>query len=380
LPATVTSGLRFALQRGTDQAAASLVPAIAGAVVGVLGITAVLVFSANLQHLERTPHLYGWTWDVKAADAVSNETSCNKDDFGVLRMPGLGAAAAICYGTANISVDGRATNGWAFVPLRGDIGPEVISGRAPTSANEVALGETTMHALGKHIGDRVSAAGPNGHGEYVITGVAVFPSLGQTQALADGAAFTGVAFAPLFDQNNFYRYIVARFTPGADRAAVTHQLAATPQLADVATLSRPPEIDRLRQIDWAPVSLAALLAVLALAAVAQAIVSAVRRRRRDLAVLKTLGFDRGQVRATVAWQATTLAAIGLLVGIPAGVVVGRLVWRLVADNLGVFATTNVPLLDIALVIPVVALLANAVAFLPARAAARIRPATVLRSQ
>ncbi len=128
LPATVTSGLRFALQRGADQAAASLVPAIAGAVVGVLGITAVLVFSANLQHLERTPHLYGWTWDVKASDAVSNETSCNKDDFGVLRMRGIGDAAAICYGTANISVDGRATNGWAFVPLRGNIGPEVISG------------------------------------------------------------------------------------------------------------------------------------------------------------------------------------------------------------------------------------------------------------
>ncbi len=380
LPPTMTSGLRFALQRGTDQAAASLVPAIAGAVVGVLGVTAVLVFSANLSHLERTPRLYGWTWDVKASDVVSNETSCTNQDFGALRVAGVGAASAICYGNANITLDGRATNGWAFVSMRGNIAPEVIAGRAPTSANEVALGETTMRALRKHIGDHVVAAGPHGRGNYVVTGTAVFPSLGQTQALADGAAFTGAGFAPLFDQNNFYRYIVARLTPGANEAAVERQLAAMPQLADVSATSRPPEIDRLRQIDWAPLSLAVLLSVLALAAVAHAIVSAVRRRRRDLAVLKTLGFKRGQVRATVAWQATTLAAIGLLVGIPAGVLVGRIAWRLVANHFGVLATANVPVLAVAFVIPAVFVVANAVALLPARAAARIHPATVFRNQ
>ncbi len=380
LPPTVTSGLRFALQRGADQAAASLVPAIAGAVVGVLGVTAVLVFTSNLGHLERTPRLYGWTWDVKANDVVSSETSCTNQDFGALRIPGIAAAAAICYGTANITLDGRATNGWAYVPLRGNIAPEIIAGRAPTSATDVALGANTMRALHKHIGDQVRAAGPHGHGDYIVTGVAVFPSLGQTQSLADGAAFTGAAFAPLFDQNNFYRYLVARFAPGADRAAVERQLSVIPQLAEVASITRPPEIDRLRQIGWAPVSLAVLLGVLALVAVAHAIVSAVRRRRRDLAVLKTLGFDRRQVRATVAWQATTLAGIGLLIGIPAGVVVGRLVWRLVAHHLGVLATTHLPVLALVLMIPVVALLANAVALLPARAAARIRPASVLRSQ
>jgi hypothetical protein len=380
LPPTVTSGLRLALQRGADQAAASLLPAVVGAVAGVLGVTAVLVFSANLGHLERTPRLYGWTWDVKATDAVSNERSCTNQDFGVLQQSGIDAAAAICYGTANITVDGRATNGWAFVPLRGNIGPEIIAGRAPAGASDVALGATTMHALGKHIGDHIRAAGPRGHGDYVITGEAVFPSLGQTQTLGDGAAFTGTAFAPLFDQNNFFRYIVARFAPGADPAAVERRLAAIPQLADVTTSSRPAEIERLRQIDWTPVSVAVLLGVLALIAVGHAILTAVRRRRRDFAVLKTLGFERTQVRATVAWQATTLAAIGLFIGIPAGVLVGRLVWRLVAGRLGVLTTTNLPLLAIALVVPAVVLLANAVAFFPAQAAARIRPAAVFRSR
>ena len=58
----------------------------------------------------------------------------------------------------------------------------------------------------------------------------------------------------------------------------------------------------------------------------------VRRRRRDFAVLKTLGFDRGQVRATVAWQATTLAALGVALGVPLGIVIGDAVWRLIADG------------------------------------------------
>ena len=47
--------------------------------------------------------------------------------------------------------------------------------------------------------------------------------------------------------------------------------------------------------------------VLAVAALGHTLVSSIRRRRRDLATLKTLGFTRGQVSATVAWQATTFA-------------------------------------------------------------------------
>ena len=60
-----------------------------------------------------------------------------------------------------------------------------------------------------------------------------------------------------------------------------------------------------------PVVVSALLAAIAAAALAHTLVTAIRRRRRQLAVLKTSGFDRRQLLATVAWQATTFAAIGL---------------------------------------------------------------------
>ena len=123
-----------------------------------------------------------------------------------------------------------------------------------------------------------------------------------------------------------------------------------------------------------------MLAVLAVATVAHVLLTGVRRRRRDMAVLKTLGFTRRQVLGTVAWEATALAAAALLIGIPVGVVAGRWAWALFADAAGVAsqATVQVPL--VLLAIPVTIALANVIAAWPGWTAARLRPATVLRAE
>ena len=121
-------------------------------------------------------------------------------------------------------------------------------------------------------------------------------------------------------------------------------------------------------------------AALALLAVGHALVTGVRRRRRELALFKIVGFNRRQVRATVAWQATALGAVGLVVGIPIGVLVGRFVWRLVAEGLGVTTQAAIPALVVLVTIPAAIALVNLIAFLPTCAAARIRPAVALRSE
>jgi ABC-type antimicrobial peptide transport system permease subunit len=106
------------------------------------------------------------------------------------------------------------------------------------------------------------------------------------------------------------------------------------------------------------------------------LVTSVRRRRRDLAVLKTLGFTRGQVGATIAWQAITFAVVALAFGLPLGVAVGRWAWQLTADALGVSSAPVVPLAVAAGAV----VAANLVAAVPGRAASRLRPATALRSE
>ena len=52
------------------------------------------------------------------------------------------------------------------------------------------------------------------------------------------------------------------------------------------------------------------------------ITSSVRLRRRDLALLKILGFTRRQMRSRIAWQASASVATGVIVGIPLGILVG----------------------------------------------------------
>lgn len=380
MPPSLTTGVRMALQRGRAEGVLPLASAWSGAALGVLGVTAVLVFTANLGHALDTPRFSGWTWDFKATDAVSNETSCTNDDFGVLEQRGVASLAAVCYGDGNITMDGRATNGWAFVPIRGRIGPAIVQGRAPRGRTEVSLGAATMRALHVRVGDDVVAKGPHGTGRYRIVGQAVFPQLGQAQQLDDGAAFTRAGFAPLFDQNNFYRYLVGRFSNGANTTSIEHALAANRRLTDVSRATVALELHRLDLVEWTPVAIAAFLGVLALVAVANALVVTVRRRRHDLAVLRTLGFQRRQVRAIVAWQASTLAGIGILVGLPAGLVVGGLVWRVIATRLGIGSTIVEPVIGVLLVVPVTLIVVNLLAWLPGRRASRIEPAIALRSE
>jgi ABC-type lipoprotein release transport system permease subunit len=129
-----------------------------------------------------------------------------------------------------------------------------------------------------------------------------------------------------------------------------------------------------------PFFIAALFAAAASAALAHALVTSIRRRRRDLAILKTLGFTREQVVATVAWQATTVAAIGVLIGLPLGLAVGRFTYNLFAADLGVVPDVVTPAGITLLIIPAAILLANLTAVLPGWSAARIQPAIVLRAE
>jgi hypothetical protein len=282
----------------------------------------------------------------------------------------------------NVQIEGHPVTAWAFHSLRGTIDPEVVAGRAPRGPTEVALGAVTLDALGKRIGDTVRVTGSAAARGYEVVGRIVLPRIAQPQPLADGASFTSAGLTAIIeaDDPNLWYYRVARVAPDTDRAALQRQIASLPKVVDTGRVSIPTEVDHLRQIGWLPTSLTLLLGVLGLLAVGHALVTAVRRRRRELALLKVVGFDRRQVRATVAWQATTLATIGLVIGIPTGVVVGRVVWRLVADGLGVSTSATIPVFALILTIPCAVALVNLIAFLPARAAARIRPAVALRSE
>ena len=123
-----------------------------------------------------------------------------------------------------------------------------------------------------------------------------------------------------------------------------------------------------------------MLAVLGLAVLGQFIVVSGRRRRRDFAILRTLGLAGRQVRVITAWQVSTMTGLALAVGIPLGVVAGHWSWRLFAEGLGIPGDFVTPLPLVLLMVPAVILAGNAVAYWPARTAARVSPARVLRAE
>jgi predicted lysophospholipase L1 biosynthesis ABC-type transport system permease subunit len=170
-----------------------------------------------------------------------------------------------------------------------------------------------------------------------------------------------------------------RLDPASDGRAAIGQLQREFPNTVVFPLKQP-DLMNLERVGYLPGLLAGLVALLALGTVAHALVTSVRRRRRELAILKTLGFVRGQVSQTVAWQATTFALVAGLLGVPLGIAGGRWAWRVVAEQLGVAAGPVVPAGSVLAITTGALLVANLVAAGPGWTAARIQPAAVLRSE
>jgi ABC-type lipoprotein release transport system permease subunit len=392
-PATV--GVRLAVEPGRGRTSVPVRTTIGAAAIGIAAVLAALTFGAGLSHLAATPRLYGWNWSTMiepgGEDPATAESVASKIDEVLALSP-------LVAGWSKASLSEARLNDLAVVtvgidPLRGKVFPSVALGRAPRNDSEVALGSVTMRKLGVAVGDTVTARATDGTSQRLkVVGRVVLPGLGNypgsdKTALGEGAVMTratALRLGPAFNVR-----ILVRF-----RAGVTESRGAAalePAIAAVATdpsgeapvvtqVQKPSDVKNYEHVRATPIGLAGVLGALAIAAVAHVLGAAVRRRSRDLAVLKTMGMVRRQVRATVAWQASVVALAALAIGIPIGVAVGRLAWSAFATQLGTVAEPRVPLITVLLAVPAVLLACNVVASLPARRAARTPAALVLRSE
>lgn len=231
--------------------------------------------------------------------------------------------------------------------LRDQVSPPIVAGRAPAADGEIALGSRTLERLGLGVGDSVEATVPASGDPLAlrIVGRAVFSNFAtysgsDSTKLGEGSLVTTNALArlgPAFTKP----FLLVDLADGADVPATVGddadgllELVTAPQLpADVVNF------DRVRTT---PLVLAAVLGLLAAATVTHSSVTSVRRRRRDLALLKALGFVRRQVSSSVGWQATTVAVVALAAGLPLGVAAGRWAWKLVADGIGIAPIPSLP--------------------------------------
>jgi predicted lysophospholipase L1 biosynthesis ABC-type transport system permease subunit len=92
------------------------------------------------------------------------------------------------------------------------------------------------------------------------------------------------------------------------------------------------------------------------------------------------GFHRWQLAAIVAWQSSVAVGIGTVVGVPLGIVLGRILWDLFANEINVVPDSSVPVVFVLLIALGALVLANLVAALPGRIAARTPTPLLLRAE
>jgi hypothetical protein len=171
-----------------------------------------------------------------------------------------------------------------------------------------------------------------------------------------------------------------RIADAADKAIAADPNAAGNDVVSILGVQRPAQIVNYRSIGATPVILAAGLAAGAIVALGLTLTASVRRRRRDLALLKVLGFTQRQLSAAIAWQSTVAAVIGIVAGTPLGVVIGRQSWILFARDISALPDPTVPVQSLILVALGALLFANLVAAMPGHTASRTPSALVLRTE
>jgi hypothetical protein len=370
---TTLLGLRFAVERGSETNAVPVRTTIFGIAAAVAGLVAALTFAASLQDFIDTPAHYGQPWDL------SIETL--GDAGAPLRLAADGdVEAAARVRSLEATVDGSATIVNTVQPLKGEFSPVVESGRMPDRIGEIALGPKVLETVGVEVGDEVIVRAETATTLRVVgTALNLDP---QDASFGTTAYVTRHTFDVLEGRAGLTNEeTVLRFKPEADPDVVYRRLKiATPLgLTEESLPSRPAAVANVAEIGAVPTMLAFLLALIGMVAVAHAVVLAVRRRQRVLAVLAALGMTQGQRARIVLVMAATMILVGLVVGIPLGLVLGSYVWNLMATGLRVGFEANVPILAIAGISLAAVALTLLIALLPARGASHVRPAPLLRA-
>jgi len=389
-PATAT-GLRL----GTAQRGVAVT--VAGIATGLAVLVATVTFTGSLGQLIDSPGLAGLTWELGGRNAfdsvdLADVLRTTDGDATVERVTGLDYLT----GEAN----GQSVDMAVLEAAKGSPWPPLVAGRQPAAKDEVLVGRATLHQLGLRIGDTVDVSFPasldnNGAEEpetvsraYRVVGSAVAPAIGlggtDTPKLDTGMLLASDAL-DLPGSATSSEIVLFDLTEGTDSDALRARFPdslptegdSTTEWFTSATPAEVSQADEARRVIW--LALAAL-AIAIVGAIVHTLLGSVRQRRMEYAVLKALGFTRGQVRTTVLAQSGALVAVALVVALPVGIATGRWLWTGFADRIGVVADPTVPVLLLgASVLATIAIVQGA-ALLPASLARRTSLTKSLRSE
>ena len=321
-PPSALIGIRQALQRRYGGNTVPVGTALLGTVLAVAALCGTGVFGASLSHLTATPTLYGDPFQLNFSDLGSH------GDPALLRS--LVQDRAIT----------RISHG---IETESSVNKMIVGGIAATDLGTGALFTTAGYE------DAACPPGPR--------------QVACRQAV----------------ERSGNRGLLPSVVPGPrGQAAITHYVDTDPTITTLPTT--PASLINFGEAVNFPLIFGAMLAVFGAATLAHLLVVSVSRRRREIGLLKVLGFVTRQVASTVAWQATTVALVGIVIGVPVGIAAGQALWRAFATNLGVVPVSVVPPWLVAGLVAGIIVVANLLAIGPGLAATRSKPAQLLRTR
>jgi len=347
-PPAALIGIRNALERGRGREPVPVGTALLGSVLALAALCGTAVFGASLNTLVSSPALYGAPFQAQ----FTNEGLGTGGAIRNLLLPRLLQDSQITQITratvAEFKVNGRHVRAVAIKAVRGRALISTVDGHLPHGDRQIVLGASTMRSVGAITGGVVAVTVPDPltgaarTEKFRVTGRATLPGSLGTGGLGTGAAVTlaGLARAQCpagpgrsdcaakGAQGAFYALLV-RSAPGpAGAAALARYTSKSGKYRQfVADQDEPVELVNFGQSVNFPLLFGVLLALFGAATMVHLLLVSVARRRTEAGLLKVFGFLRRQVAAVVGWQATAVALVGIVAGVPLGIAVGKVAWR-----------------------------------------------------
>jgi hypothetical protein len=364
---SLVNGVRFATTSTGDGRSRPYAAAL-GVIVGTAGVVGGLLVATSLVQLLDDPPLWGADYDA----LYGNPFTRTDRDLVTPAASDPDVAGLTAATQESVAIDGTDVSILAYESIRGGIVPVILDGRAPSAPDEIALGRILARDLDRSMNDTVTAVAADGtEHELRIVGYTVTPADGGR-----GATMTFDALHSLIPEAT-RNLLLVNYRAGASRNEVQARLeTVTYTLPDTDTV--PTSVRAFELVIPAAFALTIILALMVTAALSYHLASSVHRRTRDLAILRALGADRRQLRATVHWQACFVAAVGLVIGVPLGIGIGSRIHTAIANSLGVVPAVATPSLIVLAVVGGIIAIANLAAIAPARRATRAPGATILR--
>ena len=336
-----------------------------------------------------------WSYQLDAGGGVGDLPGAPADQ---LLAADHQVSAWSSYYFGSLQIDGRTVPVLGATPGE-TVGPPMLSGHGFENNGQIVLGAETLGQLHKKVGDTVEVAyGTTSPKTLRIVGTETMPAIGVAGVSGHLSIGTGAEadyhLIPASVRNSFGNVpagpnsVFVRLKPGANPTVAQRGLTRianelgrpTNYGVTLVGVQRPAEIVNYRSMGSTPAILGFALASGAVVALGLTLVASVRRRRRDLAMLKTIGLTGRQLAECVAWQAAVAVGVGVVVGIPLGIVVGRWIWTLFADQIYAISQPTVPVGWMAVIGAGALVLAMLVALVPGRIAARTPAALLLRTE